>query len=142
MHKLNVCTHQFLAKGNSKDIQQFQKKLYRKVNEVSLSLQSESLTFPYLIEHCVLWARNIFITFFTKLYDELNSFMKKPKEFISEFQSREESIGNAQLLRIIKAGFLNDLINNFSDCVDVSIDYFGVSAILKKRNFLIKESDH
>ena len=127
IHKLTACTHNYIPKGDYKDIKQFYKKLYAKVNEVSLNLKSESICYPYLVEHCILWSRYIFITYFTKLYDDLNEFLINPEKFLLNISERKDETENFYVLELIKVVFIHNLVNSYIECVDIAIDYFWVN---------------
>ena len=96
------------------------------------------MKFPFLREQCVLWALETYKFHFNKLFDELHDLNEEPEKFIRRIKDISVTKGwnvyVSHKLEVIKRLFLDDSVNNFSDCVDIAIDAF-----LELFNLSIKE---
>ena len=96
----------------------------------SLKLQS----FPYLPDHCLLWAEYKFMEIFGNIPKEFNIFIGNPKDFISSSPYSKNFSYSKERLEKIET-FLN--ICKFEDCVKVLIEVFNELFSVNIRNLLI-----
>eukprot|EP01027_Heterolobosea_sp_BB2_P016112 GEZU01022976.1.p1 GENE.GEZU01022976.1~~GEZU01022976.1.p1 ORF type:complete len:864 (+),score=253.78 GEZU01022976.1:81-2672(+) len=64
-------------------------------------------SFPSTIQHTIIWAKNLFATFFTTDPQEVNKFFSNPKAFIDNEQSNIEVVHE----------YLTNKPNTFDDCI-------------------------
>lgn len=139
--RLTITSHMLIPYLDTEaDVAAYRRKLTQKMEQANININSLVLSFPTLVNHCILWAVSVFTTVFTKYFYMLLDFSQNPAKFIDNIEKSVPQEGSIDLhvILIIEALFLEKEKKKFSDCVDIALTlmlelfYFDVCSLLKR----------
>jgi ubiquitin-activating enzyme E1 len=120
---LTITSHMLIPYLDTEaDVATYRRKLIQKMEQANININSLVLSFPTLMNHCVLWAMSVFTTVFTKYFYMLIEFSQDPARFIENLEQSPPKEGSIDLhvVLIIEALFLEKEKKKYSDCVDIA----------------------
>ena len=139
--RLTITSHMLIPYlDTEEDVTTYRRKLTQKMEQANININSLVLSFPTLVNHCMLWAMSVFTTVFTKYFYMMIEFTQDPQKFIEGIETSRPKEGSIDLhvIIIIEALFLEKEKKKFSDCVDIALSlmlelfYFDICSLLKR----------